>query len=249
MREELAMSIESNVPPNQITVAILSAQSVVRVGLAQLFKSTNVVITSEASTVEEAVTLMPQSRPDVAIVDPDSDEITLHAITQLGEANITRVLVFTGVPDPKVHQHAFELGAMGVVSKEQPPETLVRAVKALKAGEAWMERLQAANLLNAIRRRRDPDETKIESLTKREREIIALVGHGLSSALIGAQLFISEATVRNHLTSILGKLELANRYELAVYAFRHGLAQLPEREALKVEIPTGGRDARRALGR
>jgi DNA-binding NarL/FixJ family response regulator len=138
------MSIESNVHHDQITVAVLSAQPVVRAGLAQLFKSTSLVITSEASTVDEALTLMSRNRPDVAIVDPDSDEITLHAITQLGEASITRVLVFTGVPDPKVHQHAFELGAMGVVSKDQPPETLVRAVRALKAGEAWTEGLQTA---------------------------------------------------------------------------------------------------------
>jgi DNA-binding NarL/FixJ family response regulator len=242
------MSIESNVQHNPITVAVLSAQPVVRAGLTQIFTSTNLVITSEASTVEEAVALMSQNRPDVAIIDPDSDEITLHAITQLGEANVTRMLVFTGISDPKVHQHAFELGAMGVVSKEQPPETLVRAVRALKTGEAWLERLQAANLLNAIRRRRDPDETKIESLTKREREVIAHVGEGLSSAAIGLLLFISEATVRNHLTSILGKLELANRYELAVYAFRHALAPLPM-HALKAEISTGRRLARRAVGR
>jgi DNA-binding NarL/FixJ family response regulator len=102
--------------------------------------------------------------------------------------------------------------------------------------------------LNAIRRRRDPDETKIESLTKREHDVIALVGEGLSSAAIGLLLFISEATVRNHLTSILGKLELSNRYELAVYAFRHALVPLPM-HALKAEISAGGRDARRAVGR
>jgi DNA-binding CsgD family transcriptional regulator len=74
-----------------------------------------------------------------------------------------------------------------------------------------------------MRRRDEPEAPKIRSLTKREREIVLLIGEGLRNVAIANQLFISEATVRNHLTSILSKLELSDRFELAVYAFRHGL--------------------------
>lgn len=210
----------------QVRIGMLAAHPVVRTGLRQMLASeTSLNITHEAGSADEAVSLMATNPPDVVVLDPDADEVTLHAITQLNEAGMSRVLVFTSAADPKVHQRAFELGALGVVLKDQSADTLVRAIRTLHAGEAWLERVQAANLLSAIRRRRDPEEIKIESLTKREREVIAQVGLGLNSAAVGERLFISEATVRNHLTSILGKLELSNRFELAVYAFRHRLVE------------------------
>jgi len=228
-------------------VGVLTAQPFVRAGLKQLLSEVNLIITVETSTVDEAVLLMSQQQCDVAIVDPDSDDITLHAITQLLEGSVPRVLVLTAVTDPKVHRHAFTLGALGVVQKDQPPETLIRAIRAIHAGDAWLERVQTADLLSAIQRRRDPEQVKIDSLTKREREVIALVGQGLNGVTIGERLFISEATVRNHLTSILGKLGLANRYELAVYAFRRGLVDF--RVTPPVSATESPRDTRAGVRR
>lgn len=246
------MSSEKQLDSTQIHVGVLAAHLVVRAGVKQMLAAdSSMQITHEAASTDEAVSVMLPQPPDVVIVDPDADEVTLHAITQLSEAGLNRVLVFTSVTDPKVHRRAFELGAFGVVLKDQSAETLIRAVRTLHAGEAWLERVQAANLLNAIRRRRDPEEMKIESLTKREHEVIKLVGHGHNSAAISSQLFISEATVRNHLTSILGKLGLSNRFELAVYAFRHRLVELqpePNPRAIAVSAaPEAGTVARRAI--
>lgn len=236
----------------QIRIGILAAHPVVLAGLKQMLGDANLIVTHEASTVDDAVSVMSNAYPDVAIVDPDSNDVTLHAVTQLNEAGLNRVLVFTTVTDPKVHRLAFELGALGVVLKDQPADTLIRAVRKIHAGEAWLERVQTANLLNAIRRRRDPEEAKIESLTKREREVIKMVTLGLNGAAIGERLFISEATVRNHLTSILSKLELANRFELAVYAFRHRLVDLQGSEPVSVQTADDAREsrgnARRAAG-
>jgi DNA-binding NarL/FixJ family response regulator len=228
-----------------IRVGLLAAHLVVRVGIKQLLvPDASMHVSHEAASIDEAVVVMSQHPPDVVVIDPDADEVTLHAITQLSEAGLTRLLVFTSITDSKVHRRAFELGAFGVVLKDQSPETLMRAIRTLHAGEAWLERVQAANLLSAIRRRRDPDEMKIESLTKREHEVIRLVGHGFNSAAISGQLFISEATVRNHLTSILGKLGLSNRFELAVYAFRHRLVELqPEPVNPRTNSVPGAPDA------
>jgi DNA-binding NarL/FixJ family response regulator len=236
----------------EIRVGLLAAHLVVRAGIKQLLASdTSIRVSHEAASTDEAAVVMSQQPPDVVVIDPDADEVTLHAITQLSEAGLTRLLVFTSVTDSKVHRRAFELGAFGVVLKDQSPETLMRAIRTLHAGEAWLERVQAANLLSAIRRQRDPDEMKIESLTKREHEVIRLVGHGFNSAAISNQLFISEATVRNHLTSILGKLGLSNRFELAVYAFRHRLVELqPEpvnSRANSDPVAPQGASARRAV--
>jgi len=74
----------------------------------------------------------------------------------------------------------------------------------------------------------DPEVTKIETLTDREREVIALVGEGLKNKQVGERLFISETTVTHHLSSVFSKLEVSDRLELIIYAFRHGLAKMPK---------------------
>jgi DNA-binding NarL/FixJ family response regulator len=85
-------------------------------------------------------------------------------------------------------------------------------------------------VLRGIQYPRDPEDAKIRSITKREREVIHLIGQGLKNAAIGQRLFISEATVRNHLTSILSKLDVSDKFELVIYAFRHGLITINTRE-------------------
>jgi two-component system nitrate/nitrite response regulator NarL len=225
-------------------VAILSAYPVVRAGLRQLLESQDgVVVVGDAACTADAVSLALEERPSIILVDPDAAGITLGAVAALTEASNSRVLVFTSATDPAVYARAIEVGAWGVVSKEQPAELLRRAVRTTCAGEMWLERSKTAPiLLHAARRWQDPEAKKIATLTKREREIVSLVGDGLKSIDMAERLFISRATVRNHLTSILGKLGLSDRYELAVYAFRHDLV---ERGAVVHEGPflAGARSA------
>ena len=86
---------------------------------------------------------------------------------------------------------------------------------------------KSANARVSETRKHDPEAAKIATLTEREREVITLVGGGHRNKQIADRLFISEGTVRNHLTSIFGKLEVSDRFELLMYAYRHGLAQFP----------------------
>src|SRR6266498_50703 len=102
--------------------------------------------------------MMARDRPDVALIDPDSDDITLQAITALTDAGVGRVLVLTGHTDAQDHQRAFELGAAGVVLKSQPTETLVRAIHKVHAGELWLERTKTASVLNGMMRQPDPED-------------------------------------------------------------------------------------------
>jgi DNA-binding NarL/FixJ family response regulator len=223
-------------PRSSIEIVVVSAHTVVRAGLKSLLDNCgNLIIIDDASDTAEALTLVRLKRPDVTVIDPDSEEVTLNAIAELTAAGAERILVLTAETDPRLHQRAFEFGAVGVVMKTHPVETLVRAIEKVHLGEVWLDRVKTANLLNGILRRRDPDRDKIMTLTRREREVIAIVGEGLKNAAIGERLFISESTVRNHLTSILGKLELADRFELAVYAFRHGLVEPTTREPSHVK--------------
>jgi two-component system, NarL family, nitrate/nitrite response regulator NarL len=118
------------------------------------------------------------------------------------------------------------------VLKESGSEVLFKAIEKVQTGEIWYDRskmggvfrdiLQTANGRNV-----NPIVAKIETLTPREHEVIALVSRGLKNKDIGERLFISETTVRHHLTSVFEKLEVSNRLELIIFAFSQGLARLP----------------------
>jgi DNA-binding NarL/FixJ family response regulator len=117
---------------------------------------------------------------------------------------------------------------MGLVFKSDPPEVLVKAIRKVHAGEVWLDRANTALVFRRMarnRRSRDAEEHKVKKLTKRELEIISHVAEGLKNAAIGERLFISESTVRNHLSSIFAKLEVQDRLGLVVYAIKHGLVR------------------------
>jgi DNA-binding NarL/FixJ family response regulator len=121
---------------------------------------------------------------------------------------------------------------MGMVKKEKAAEVLIAAIERVNDGEAWLDPSLMAGVLSEVTRagkaaKTDPEAEKIASLTKREREVIVLIGEGIKNKEIAGRLFISETTVRHHLTSIYDKLEVADRVELLIYAFRHGLANPP----------------------
>jgi DNA-binding NarL/FixJ family response regulator len=142
----------------------------------------------------------------------------------------SRVLVLTGVQNPDAHRRAIRRGAMGIVLKEHAADQLLKAIKKVNDGEVWIERSMMGSMIQEINKPVpiDPEISKIESLTDREREVIALIGEGLKNKQVGERLFISETTVTHHLSSVFSKLEVSDRLELIIYAFRHGLAKMPK---------------------
>jgi DNA-binding NarL/FixJ family response regulator len=117
-----------------------------------------------------------------------------------------------------------------VVLKDKPPELLLKAIRRVHAGELWFDRATmevAVQRAVSLERARAPEREKITALTAREKQIISLIGEGLRNSEIAARLGIGEKTVRNHLTIIFDKLGVSDRLELAVYAYRQGLAQVP----------------------
>ena len=144
----------------------------------------------------------------------------------------TRVLILTGVRDPEIHQQCVRLGAKGLVQKELASSTLLKAIEKVYANEIWFDRNMMSNLLNEVLNQKngkkdDPQAVKIATLTQREREVIDLVCQGLKNKQIAERLYISDTTVRHHLTSIFSKLEVSDRLELVIYSYRYGLAQPP----------------------
>jgi DNA-binding NarL/FixJ family response regulator len=218
-----------------IRILIVDDHVIVRAGLRMLLENhEGMVVVGEAGSRLEALAITTDQQPDIILLDLDiGGENGLDFLRELLDAaRGARVLVLTGVRDPESHRRAVHLGAMGLVFKDKAAEVLIKAIQKVHAGEVWLDRSLTASVLSEMlqadqTKKVDPEAEKIGSLTSREREIVGLVCEGLKNKQIGDRLFISEATVRNHLTSILAKLGLSDRFELALYSYRQHLAKPP----------------------
>jgi two-component system nitrate/nitrite response regulator NarL len=214
-----------------IRVLLISDLLLMRAGLRHLLESAGITLVGEVMTCAEAVVVAARERPDIILLDLDSRSDNCACVENLVGAHGSRIIALSDRERSADHPVLVERGAIGLVLKHERPEVLIKAITKVHAGEVWLDRMNTAEALGRLSRRRhaeDVEAAKIATLTKREREIIALVGEGLKNAAIAQRLFISEATARNHLTSILDKLDLSDRFELAVYAFKHGLVRYPD---------------------
>ena len=220
----------STSPP--ITVLIVDDHAVVRAGLKMLIdQGPGMKVTGVAGNRDEALNAAASTQPDVIILDIVlGDEDGLSFLPELRQvARNSRVLVLTGLRSSESQRQAMRAGAMGVVLKDHAAEVLIKAIEKVHSGEVWLDRLTMGRVLQEIseEKQSDPNREKIDTLTERERQVVSLVGEGLKNKQIADRLFISETTVTHHLSSVFSKLEVSDRLELVVYAFRHGLAKLP----------------------
>jgi two-component system nitrate/nitrite response regulator NarL len=219
-----------------IKILLVDDHAVVRTGLRLIIQSrTDMVIIGEAENRATALALAAAEQPDIILLDLDLGEDSgTDLIAELIEAaSRVRIIVFTGLRDPAAHRQAVMRGAMGVVPKEKAADVLINAITRVYAGEAWLDAMTMAGVLKEMAQSNRPQESdreqaKIATLTNREREVLAEVGLGSKNREIAERLFISETTVRHHLTSIFDKLEVSDRVELLIYAYRHGLASPPQ---------------------
>ena len=228
-----AAAAQSNAQSNPIRIMVIDDHTVMRLGLCLLIEhQPGLKVVGEASGRADALEVAEREQPDIILLDltlPGTDGVELIP-ELLAAAGDARILVLTGVLDPEAHKRAMRLGAMGVVLKEKAPEVLIKAIGKVHEGEVWLDRAMVANVFSEKLRareigKRDPEAAKIATLTEREREVVALVGEGLRNKQIADRLFISEGTVRNHLTTVFAKLEVSDRFELLMYAYRHGIAK------------------------
>jgi two-component system, NarL family, nitrate/nitrite response regulator NarL len=189
----------------------------------------------EAENRRESLAAIATAIPDIILLDLDlGDENGLDLLPDLIAAvPDARIILLTGLRDPEVQRRAILLGAMGLVSKQKAADTVIRAIEKVYAGEVWLDRAMIASILNdrastSITPDQNAEAPRIAKLTEREREVIHLIGEGIKNRQIAERMYISEATVRHHLTSVFAKLGVADRFELVIYAFQHGLAKLPQ---------------------
>lgn len=217
-----------------IRILIADDHSIVRKGIrALLATESGIEVVGEAGDGLEAVNEAERLRPDVILMDmvmPQVDGIeAIRRITarQLG----ARILVLTSfAADEKVFP-AIKAGALGYLLKDSGPEELVQAIRQVHQGQPSLHPTIARKLLAELSH---PAErpTSVDPLTEREVEVLRLVARGSSNRQIAEKMVISEATVRTHVSNILGKLHLASRTEAALYALREGLASLDDSEGV-----------------
>lgn len=190
------------------------------------------MVVGEAGNCREAIETATREQPDVILLDLDLGmDYGLDVLPELFTAvKQARILVLTASRDPIVHHWAVRQGAMGLVVKDKAADVLIKAIEKVYEGEIWLDRALISQVLSELRSDRtdNPDRANIKTLTEREREVVALIGAGLKNKQIAERLFISEATVRHHITSIFDKLGITDRLALAIFAYRYGLARVPD---------------------
>jgi len=223
--------------PRTIRVLLVDDHRSILWGLERLIESVQpaMQVVGSAANCAEALAQLERAAPDVIVLDMDlGNESGIAAIPQLLALGKAKILVLTGVREQAVHDAAVLAGARGVVHKEEPADTILEAIRVVHAGQLWLDRDSTARIFDALSRKGsdrsvDPERRKIDSLTTRERGIIAAIANnpGATAKTVAETLNVSEHTLRNHLTSIHSKLGVANRLELFAYAHKHGLDRLP----------------------
>jgi len=213
-----------------IRILIADDHAVVREGLRALIEvEPGMELVGEAADGIEAVQKARSLHPDVILLDLVMPR--MGGIEAIGEIKAqdpgARILVVTSFAEDDKVFPAIKAGALGYLLKDSTPRELIRAILDVYQREPTMHPTIARKLMRELQRPSELPPTE-EPLSERELEVLSLVARGLSNQDIGEKLFISERTVRSHVSNILSKLHLANRTQAALYALREGLARLDE---------------------
>ncbi|WP_433789143.1 response regulator [Actinoplanes sp. CA-252034] len=211
-----------------LRVVIADDQALVRAGFRMILSADRLDVVAEAVNGLEAVDAVRRTRPDVVLMDvrmPDLDGIEATRRIVADSDGDPRVLMLTTFDLDHYVYAALTAGASGFLLKDVTPEHLVAAVRMVRAGDALLAPAITRRLVERFARR-DPapvPHRDLDTLTPREREVLRLLAEGLSNAELAAHLHLSEATVKTHVARILAKLNLRDRVQAVVLAYRTGL--------------------------
>jgi DNA-binding NarL/FixJ family response regulator len=210
-------------------VLIADDDDLMRAGLVELISiDPSIEVVGEASTGREAVECTRRLDPDVVLMDvrmPDLDGIDA-TLELTGAAQRARILILTTFEQDDYIFGALRAGASGFLLKRTRPEELIAAVHTIGAGDSLLSPSVTRRVIDRMVQQPTPDladQTKLQELTPREREVLALVARGLSNREIARELFVEQSTIRTHVKRILMKLELRDRVQIVIFAYETGL--------------------------
>ena len=202
-----------------VRVLLVDDHEVVRRGVRDLLgDERDIDVVAEAGTVAEALVVAAATTPDVALVDmrlPDGDGVALcRRLRELGP----RCIVLTAFDDEQALIDAIDAGVSGYLLKQVRGQDLVTAVREVAAGRSLLDPVTTARVLARMRRGTEPDQ--LAALTERERNVLELIGEGLSNREIAQRMFLAEKTVKNYVTAVLAKLGLQRRTQAVALVAR-----------------------------
>ncbi|MFJ3519298.1 response regulator [Streptomyces sp. NPDC090131] len=207
-----------------VKVFLLDDHEVVRRGLRDLLDAEeDITVVGEAGTAEQALARGPALRPDVAVLDvrlPDGDGITVCRELRSRMPDLA-CLMLTSFDDEDALLDAIMAGAAGYVLKQIKGSDLVSAIRTVATGQSMLDPATTARLMHSLRdpeAAKVPEDTRLAALSERERAVLELIGDGLTNRQIAKRLYLSEKTVKNHISRLLAKLGVERRVQAAVIA-------------------------------
>ena len=208
--------------PNAIRVLVVDDHPVVRMGLGSMLGSQNgITVVGMVASGGEALTSLPKLRPDVVLMDlrmPEMDGVDAIVALRAAEPAV-KILVLTNYQMDEDVFNALQAGALGYLVKSAPQEDVINAIRTVNQGKAYIPPAIAAKLAERISH---------SALSPREVEVLQCVAKGLTNKEIGSLLFISDKTARNHVISLMAKLEAKDRTEAVTIAIRKGLIRVTQ---------------------
>ncbi|SFA81685.1 two component transcriptional regulator, LuxR family [Amycolatopsis marina] len=217
--------------PRQLRVLLVDDDPLVRTGLAMILDSAeDIAVVGHADDGDQAVTMVIKHAPDVVLMDIRMARMDGLAATAAVCAlpNAPRVLVLTSFNLDEYVFDALTAGASGFLLKEESPQDIIAGVRVAASGEAMLSPRATRTLVSHfVAERRNPHHrkalAKLTSLTDREREVATAIAEGKQNSTIAKELYMSEATVKTHITRTFAKLDVSNRVQLAILAYQAGL--------------------------
>ncbi len=211
-----------------IRVAIVDDQALFRAGIRMLVSSQpDLEFVGEAGDGAEGIAVVAATKPDVVLMDirmPVMDGIeSTRGIVAAAKGGKPRIIVLTTFDLDEAAARAIRAGASGFLLKDTDPEFLLASIRTVHAGSSVVAASATRELFEHFGSTKAAPPPSFSTLTSREREIFLLAARGLSNSEIAAREFLSEATVKTHISRVLGKLQLRDRVQLVVFAYEHGL--------------------------
>jgi NarL family two-component system response regulator LiaR len=212
-----------------IRILIADDHPVVRYGLSHMLGTEpGFAVVGEASEAHEVIEKVQALRPDVTVLDMEMGEA--HGVDALRALRAVDpeacVIIYTGYTDSERIVEAVHLGVQSYLLKDLGGKELVKAIRAVHRGQTYFPPAVTTKLVRQLRQESGPDSPLLEPLTKRERQVLVLMAEGRGNQAIADSLFVSERTVKFHVSAILGKLAAKNRTEAVLTAVKHGVVKL-----------------------
>lgn len=222
-------------PVNSIRIVIVGDYSIFRIALRMLIESEeNLKVVAEISNINEILNVSATQPPDLILVDLPEEGDCSELFGVLSQfVDKTPILVLAGSNNGNIYQKCLHLGINGLVLKEKSAEVLFKAIQSVHNGEFWFDRVSMRETIRELVNEKQmlfetPRISAHNILTEREKQVVDLVCKGLKNKEIADKLFITETTIRHHLSSIFEKLKLTSRLELVIYSFQNNIVELPK---------------------